>query len=304
MSKKNYSKIVKKLGIKEVELDVDKHVRLSATTSGVLCKTVAEVDGRQYYLKTGKQKGMGFDTAFPASEMIAYDLGRVMGFPVASYELWCVDASLFLDSYELEEYQNEIGILECVDLQKGLRSQSKVLINASENFLQKGEILHHAASLDLRDLDGKALYESLNASGRFSEGFIDKMILFDFIICGVDRHHTNFGYILTSDGKYKSAPLYDHGDSLFSRYDTYFISQWGTDLGNRVTPKPFDSIAKPLSWINPEQVNKLNLNITRKDIERIVLRYEPLLGDPRCKTITELIIGRLAYARGILSGVV
>ena len=61
----------------------------------------------------------------------------------------------------------------------------------------------------------KTYYDSLG------ETFVDAledMIVFDAVICNTDRHYGNFGVLINNQTNQieKPAPLFDHGNSLFS----------------------------------------------------------------------------------------
>lgn len=56
---------------------------------------------------------------------------------------------------------------------------------------------------------------------RLGEPFVDalrEMLVFDAVICNVDRHFGNFGFLIDSRNNQiiAPAPLFDHGNSLFN----------------------------------------------------------------------------------------
>ena len=68
----------------------------------------------------------------------------------------------------------------------------------------------------IRDIESaEKYYDSLGTE--FSEAYAD-MIVFDAVICNTDRHLGNFGFMVdnTTNRIVAPAPLFDHGNSLFS----------------------------------------------------------------------------------------
>lgn len=80
--------------------------------------------------------------------------------------------------------------------------------------------------------------------------YLSSMILIDCIIGNVDRHLNNFGLIKNiSTGKFKIAPLFDFGLSLFE-HDTMYSNVSLTTAINKTKMQPFSSsIDKQLSVV-------------------------------------------------------
>ena len=84
----------------------------------------------------------------------------------------------------------------------------------------------------------KAIFAYYQTLGQNFVDALEDMLVFDAIICNTDRHYGNFGVLV--DNKTNTiaapAPLFDHGNSLFSL--------GGTDLWDN--QKAFDEYARTL----------------------------------------------------------
>ena len=153
------------------------------TTNGMLPKCWRRINGKVYLYKgaTSGASNTGFE---PYSEKYAYLVGRQLGFDVIPYRItkWkgnlCSTCELFTD------------------------------INTA--FIPVGRIVRTGGMKAVR-----AYYEKLGAE--FVQS-LNEMILFDALICNTDRHFGNFGVLVDSHTNriIRPAPLFDHGNSLFS----------------------------------------------------------------------------------------
>ena len=98
---------------------------------------------------------------------------------------------------------------------------------------------------------------------------LEDMLVFDAIICNTDRHYGNFGVLV--DNKTNTiaapAPLFDHGNSLFSL--------GGTDLWDN--QKAFDEYARtllPLAYDDFFAAAKSAM----KPRHRAMLQWPPLIA--------------------------
>ena len=64
----------------------------------------------------------------------------------------------------------------------------------------------------------EAVKECYKNLGKKFEKALNDLIVFDAIICNVDRHFGNFGFIVDNETNQivAPAPLFDHGNSLFN----------------------------------------------------------------------------------------
>lgn len=153
------------------------------TTNGMLPKCWRRIDGKIYLYKGGTSgaANTGFE---PYSEYYAYQIAQALGFDAVAYNLstWkgnlCSTCELFTSK---EQSFIPIGYLKTKGGMKAVREYYR---NLGEEYI-------------------KAL---------------DDMIVFDAIICNVDRHFGNFGLLVDNQTNeiVAPAPLFDHGNSLFN----------------------------------------------------------------------------------------
>jgi hypothetical protein len=153
------------------------------TTNGMLPKCWRRRNGKVMLYK-GATSGFSNTGNEPYSEFLAYQIAEAMGLNAIAYNLskWkgnlCSTCELFT-SKELSYMP--VG-----------RIVTKGGMDAVREYMQK---------------QGDEFVKALN-----------DMIVFDAIICNVDRHFGNFGFLVdTKNNKIKApAPLFDHGNSLFN----------------------------------------------------------------------------------------
>lgn len=152
------------------------------TTNGMLPKCWRRIDGTIYLYKGGT---VGFANAGfePYSEYYAADVAQVLGFGAIDYDLhrW-----------------------------KGILCSSCELFTSKEiSFVPVGDVVGKGGW-------GAVVSEYASMGDEFHEALSD-MLAFDALICNVDRHLNNFGFMAENEGnRIKSpAPLFDHGNSLF-----------------------------------------------------------------------------------------
>ena len=153
------------------------------TTHGMLRKCWRRISGKVYLYKGGTEgaSNTGFE---PFSEFYAAQIAEVMGINAISYSIakWkgvlCSTCELFTDK--------------------------------NTAFVPVGRIVTKGGMKAIH-----AYYEQLGPE--FVDALRD-MILFDAVICNVDRHYGNFGFLVDSQKNkiVAPAPLFDHGNSLFN----------------------------------------------------------------------------------------
>lgn len=153
------------------------------TTNGMLPKCWRRISGKVYLYKGGTEgaSNTGFE---PYSEYYAAQIAQAMDIRAISYGLsrWkgtlCSTCELFTDK----------------DI----------------SFIAVGRLVTKGGMPAVY-----AYYERLGAE--FQEN-LSEMLLFDAVICNVDRHYGNFGFLIENKSNriVAPAPLFDHGNSLFN----------------------------------------------------------------------------------------
>lgn len=153
------------------------------TTNGMLPKCWRRVNGKVLLYK-GATSGFSNTGNEPYSEFYASQIAEVLGINAIKYNL---------------------------SMWKGILCSTCELFTSKElSYMPVGRIVPKggmdAVRAYMQEL-GEEFVESLN-----------DMLVFDAIICNVDRHFGNFGFLVeTKTNKIKApAPLFDHGNSLFN----------------------------------------------------------------------------------------
>jgi len=153
------------------------------TTNGMLRKCWRRISGKVYLFKGGTEgaSNAGFE---PFSEFYAAQVAETMG----------IDAI----SYGLSKWK---GIL-C--------STCELFTNKETAFVPVGRIVTKGGM--------KAVLAYYDQLGQEFVDALRDMLLFDAIICNVDRHYGNFGFLVDSRSNQiiAPAPLFDHGNALFN----------------------------------------------------------------------------------------
>lgn len=116
---------------------------------------------------------------------------------------------------------------------------SKNMISDGELLIPFGSILKKYSSNYLSftyDETREAIYD---LTGLDCINYLDTCICLDAIIRNEDRHFNNFALILDRNGKYRFAPLFDHGLSLLSDIISYPYSKDLYANWKSVYSKPF-----------------------------------------------------------------
>ena len=153
------------------------------TTNGMLPKCWRRISGKIYLFKGGTQgaSNTGFE---PYSEFYAYQVAQAMGIEAVPYTL--------------SQWK---GIL-C--------SKCELFTNQQTAFLPVGHLVTRGGMAAVKDY-----YRSLGE--QYWNALVD-MLVFDAVVCNVDRHFGNFGFLVDSQTNQLKAPapLFDHGNSLFN----------------------------------------------------------------------------------------
>lgn len=153
------------------------------TTNGALPKCWRRVDGKIKLYKGGTA-GASNTGNEPYSEFYAAQIATVLGINAIEYNISCWKGELCstCDIFTSKEY----------------------------SYLPVGRIVKSGGF--------EAVKECYKNLGKKFEKALNDMIVFDAIICNVDRHFGNFGFIVDNETNQivAPAPLFDHGNSLFN----------------------------------------------------------------------------------------
>ena len=153
------------------------------TTNGMLPKCWRRINGNIYLFKGGTSgaSNTGFE---PYSEFYAFQVAQALG----------IDAI----PYTLTQWK---GIL-C--------SRCQLFTSEKTSFIPVGHLVTHGGMPAVIDY-----YKELGSE--YMDAFSD-MLVFDALICNVDRHFGNFGFLVdnVTNQITAPAPLFDHGNSLFN----------------------------------------------------------------------------------------
>ena len=153
------------------------------TTNGMLPKCWRRQSG-EIWLYKGGTSGASNAGNEPYSEFYAWQIAKTMGFHAVEYTL--------------SKWKDQI----C--------SACQLFTSKEESFLPVGRLIKSGGMKAVREF-----YEELGPA--YTEALND-MLVFDAIVCNVDRHFGNFGFLVDSETNTikAPAPLFDHGNSLFN----------------------------------------------------------------------------------------
>ena len=202
------------------------------TTNGMLRKCWRRIGGKVYLYKGGTEgaSNTGFE---PYSEFYAAQIAAAMGVRATPYGLsrW-----------------------------KGVLCSTCELFTSKEySYIPVGHLVTKGG------MDAvKAYYESLGAEFMAA---LHEMLVFDAVICNVDRHFGNFGVMVDNrtNTVVSPAPLFDHGNSLFNFAG---IDAWTSDAAleeyiETLAPSVYDDFLGTASAVlTPELREKLRHLLT------------------------------------------
>ena len=202
------------------------------TTNGMLRKCWRRIGGKVYLYKGGTEgaSNTGFE---PYSEFYAAQIAAAMGVRAIPYGLsrW-----------------------------KGVLCSTCELFTSKEySYIPVGHLVTKGG------MDAvKAYYESLGAE--FTAA-LHEMLVFDAVICNVDRHFGNFGVMVDNrtNTVVSPAPLFDHGNSLFNfaGMDVWTSDAALEDYIETLAPSVYDDFLGTASAVlTPELREKLRHLLT------------------------------------------
>lgn len=153
------------------------------TTNGMLPKCWRRIQGNIYLYKGGTSgaANTGFE---PYSEYYAHQIAKAMGFEAVPYNL--------------SQWKGN------------LCSTCELFTSKAYSFVPAGAIVTKGGMTKV--------WEYYQALGEPFIKALSDMLVFDALICNVDRHFGNFGFLVDNKTNEiaKPAPLFDHGNSLFN----------------------------------------------------------------------------------------
>ncbi len=202
------------------------------TTNGMLRKCWRRIGGKVYLYKGGTEgaSNTGFE---PYSEFYAAQIAAAMGVRAIPYGLsrW-----------------------------KGVLCSTCELFTSKEySYIPVGHLVTKGG------MDAvKAYYESLGAEFMAA---LHEMLVFDAVICNVDRHFGNFGVMVDNrtNTVVSPAPLFDHGNSLFNfaGMDVWTSDVTLEDYIETLAPSVYDDfLGTAKSALTPELREKLRHLLT------------------------------------------
>ena len=135
---------------------------------------------------------IGYESFF---EVIAYRLGKMLGIDVLKYHL--IEGQIRLHIKNSSE----------------VRTFSTVLCY-SEDFRKGGETKSSLQTWYNLNVGGKDIEQRLRSVSSYISDYLDKMFVFDCLICNRDRHTANIEVLQLRNGNYRFSPLFDHGQSF------------------------------------------------------------------------------------------
>ena len=202
------------------------------TTNGMLRKCWRRIGGKVYLYKGGTEgaSNTGFE---PYSEFYAAQIAAAMGVRAIPYGLSCWKSVL------------------C--------STCELFTSKEYSYIPVGHLVTKGG------MDAvKAYYESLGAEFMAA---LHEMLVFDAVICNVDRHFGNFGVMVDNrtNTVVSPAPLFDHGNSLFNFAG---MDAWSSDVAleeyiETLAPSVYDDfLGTAKSALTPELREKLRHLLT------------------------------------------
>lgn len=179
------------------------------TTNGMLPKCWRRIQGKIYLYKGGTSgaANAGYE---PYSEYYAYQIAEVMGFDAIPYKL--------------------------TKWKGNLCSTCELFTSKKLSYVPIGYFKTHGGM--------KAVERYYEKLGPEYVKALHDMMVFDALICNVDRHFGNFGVLVDNETNEISAPapLFDHGNSLFN---FAWADDWDNDknlesYANTLQPSVYD----------------------------------------------------------------
>ncbi len=235
------------------------------TSVGNLKKRWKIVDGKRVLIKGGSNPYR----QEPFNEVIASEIANLLGLDCVSYNLF---------------YDGDYPYSTCDDFVK--RDQDLVTAYQISKVLKRNNsdsaythFIKCTQSLGIKNV----------------ESFLDKLIVFDFIIANEDRHLNNFGFI--RDAKtlefVEPAPIFDSGASFGFDKLTIDIKASKNIISKPFKEKPQEQLqlVKDFSWLHLESLNSI-----KSKLPSLFSKYQSkYLDKDRINVIVDSTIERIDY---------
>jgi serine/threonine-protein kinase HipA len=249
---------------------------LSGTSKGVLRKFTANIEGSVYYIKAGKEIGNSYSNIQPTCEVIAYELGGLLGFNCASYELAVIP---------MERLDAEDDVIVCVS--------KSFLVGEGEEFVPFAKLAEDAP-----------VYKNSDLYTIFCEKFpdlvenFDQMIVLDYLLDNPDRHLNNFGIVTNFGRSYRFAPFFDHGYGLLGQYDERELPYGDENLIRRGKALPFrNKQSKAIELVKDVGSLGLNLSVDVEEALQVFDKYSFMFSPSRLELMKKMFAGRYEVVR-------
>ena len=235
--------------------------KLERNSGGRLDKIwIKSIDnGLEYLVKSSTYTGLE-----PYSEVMAYQIGTALGFPVAEY--WLADIKPFRGILRSPARCRKVSICKRVDgngtIIKSVK-QIKDMFNERELLMQS----------DKRYTNTETSKIVMNKE------FFDSMILFDAIIGNKDRHWRNVHLLYGYDGSFLDCPFIDNGDSLLATDILGGIGRLSSSVANKLNKsctlaRTHDKQVESITTISFDK-NTIDLDLI---VSRALTSIEPTLS--------------------------
>ena len=266
-----------------------------------------------YTEKWGKKMGIGKEIRLYSKHAVEQRIstGRLMKWFLDGYiiKTSSINYNEIKPRFMYESYSEIIAYALTVDM--GIRNtveykplklviddQMQTVGCICKTFLGTGERYRSIADLvesmviesptKFRDYYGYLKNIGINNNG-FSET-LDNSLLLDYVILNQDRHYGNFGIIASDQGKIRSAPIFDNGDSLFGSKIIDGID-YNRQMERHVMSRPFEVNHNNQLKLVTKRINKCRLDNTQRALDNLVNNWG--LESHRAQFILELIKDRL-----------
>lgn len=172
----------------------------------------------------------------------------------------------------------------CTLVEKQLSNGSIINVSMSKNFCNENIELVPAQMLSVEPgIVGKnGLLNYIKRIGLKSE--IDKMIVFDYIVCNPERNLSNFGFLRDSNN-FKSlglAPLYGNSQCLWMNWEKNGVNQMDDAKPFDITHEKQIELVDDFSWIDFDNLYNVEIEIKQ------ILRQGKIQADIQEKICMEL----------------
>ena len=237
------------------------------TAEGVLRKRWTVVDGKRCLIKSGG----GIGGQEPVNEVAASMIAESMGLDHVRYAL---------------VQDGDIKCSVCDDF-----------VTTSTEFVPASHIIR-SVGLSCKEALYRSLVDECGRHGLDAVPFLDRMIVFDYIIGNGDRHLNNFGIIRDADtlAWISMAPLYDNGASM-----GYDILTEDLDGGFGLSCMPFaDTFPEQMGLVTT--LDWFEVGCVQRSLTEVRNLLATHMSDERAEAIIDQIEFRTDMVRDLVRG--